>query len=691
MDFLAALTAAAVMAVSGFAPTAVGSPAPDFPIGVVLAGAVVVAVVEALFAIAGAAAADASWWEAARAGWASRLVAGACQIGVALAVTALVDVQQRLLLVLPAVLLLAHAARAHRATLVAERRAWERLATLTDALHARDTTDVVYTAVRGAADLFAGRGVEIVEAEWDDLDGRRLVRAAGDLVCFDGSPAQAPTVGWPWSVAHVMAGQSTVQPGQVRLLTRDRRAFADRDARVLGVFCAALGSCVESALAHARLEYEANHDPLTGLANRRLLKAEATELLKRGPLALLFLDLGGFKHVNDTLGHEAGDRVLVAVAERLRHAVAADGHAAARLGGDEFAVLLPNLRGTAAAHRARQIEVALCQPVELDDVQIPIRASAGMAMGTPTMDAAELLRRADIAMYQAKRSAASVTVFDPSDDTADALRLELAAQLPTAIASGQITVLFEPILALATGEAVAARAKPTWEHVAHGVLPADLWWPVATQYHPAALTKLVLYEAAAAVKTWRDHGHPIPVEIAISPSSLRDPRLPVSVLAATTQYGVHPGDLIIDIVQVEPDPVLDKLRAAGVRFVLDRFGTSTASLAILDQMPFAGLRVDRSFVAQLTKRTAAAVVKGAVRLGQDLSIAVCAEGIDTPARRRAALALGCTYGNGELLGAPQTASDLARRIEGGVDGVPGRLITAVATPSTVVAMPRRAS
>ncbi|MFC0531374.1 putative bifunctional diguanylate cyclase/phosphodiesterase [Phytohabitans kaempferiae] len=687
-----ALVAVAALSFVGRDGVVFGAPAAAYVPWVVLAGVAAGMSTEVMSATAAVVSTGAAWRDALRAGWASRLTVRAGQILLALLVTAMVAGDRRLLLLLPLVLLVGYAARMHRIAVTGERRAWERLAMITDAFHVADSGAAARTAARGAIDWF---GAEAVEVQWADLDGDRVVRATADGVEFDGRPGgdERQARNRQWTVQAIVAGQGTGELGTLRMLTFDRRMLTDRHARALGIFCAALGTSIETALGRkrativeAQLTYEATHDPMTGLANRRRLLSEASRLLSSGRTALWLLDLTGFKAVNDTFGHEAGDRLLVAVAARLRQAATVDGQLVARLGGDEFAVLFAGLSAEAATHRARQIHAAVCQSAQVDGVQIPIRGSAGLAVTSGGIDVSELLRRADVAMYQAKRAGRALTVFDPDNDTADALNLELAVQFPDAVAAGHIEVRYEPIIRLATGDIVAARATPVWRHPQRGVLPTATWWTVAAQYHAHSFTKVLLRQALAALKFWRARGHPVQVEVAVAPASINDPRFPVMVLAELAQHRLNPATLIIDVpsAPVGPEPVLDKLDAAGVKFVLDRFGSAASSLALLDAIPFAGLRIDQSLISRLGERKATAIVKGTIRLGQDLTMAVCAEGLDKPETRQVVLDLGCPFGHGPLFGSPLSADELERRLSIGVAGVPRQLGPHTARSATAV-------
>ena len=671
VDMVGAFAVVAALSFVGAGGVVSGLPVGAYVPWVLLAGVAAGACVEVLSAWAAAASTGAAWRDALRAGWASRLVMGAGQILLALLLIVVADGHRRLLLLLPVVLLTVFAARMHRMAVTGERRAWERLTMIIDAFHVADCGDAARTAARGAIDWF---DAEAVEVEWADLDGDRLVRATAAGVVFDAGPKdEGGRAGvLQWTVQAVLAGQGTGELGTLRLLTGDRRMLSDRHARALGIFCAALGTSIESALARrraavvaAQLTYEATHDSMTGLANRRRLLSEASQLLKGGRTALWLLDLTGFKAVNDALGHDAGDRLLVAVAARLRQA-AVDAQLVARLGGDEFAVLFAGLNAEAATHRARLIHAAVCLSAEVDGAQIPIRGNAGLAVSSGGIGVGELLRRADVAMYEAKRTGRVLTVFDQDNDTADTLSLELAVQFLDAVAAGHIEVKYEPIIRLVTGEVVAARATPVWRHPERGDLPVATWWNMAVQYHAHPYTKLLLREALGALEIWSGRGHPIPVELAVSPTSINDPRFPILVLAELAKRRLNPANVIVDVPSTpfEPAPTLDKLNAAGVHFVLDHFGSATSSLALLDAIPFAGLRVDQSLISRLGERKATAIVKGAIRLGQDLTIAVCADGLDTPQARQALLELGCLFGHGSLFGPPLSADEMAQRLSG---------------------------
>jgi diguanylate cyclase (GGDEF)-like protein len=634
------------------------------------------------------------------ANWDIRLIGLVMHFLVVVLVLFILDHRRELLVAVPLLVLSLHLAYSNRMRTRTERIAWQNLAAATDGLNVVELTNVLTTAVHGASDLFS---VDEVEVEvWRD-GKRRLLRGTVDEISYDGDPAKAP-VDTAQSYPVPLEGHEGKVIGELRLRFRGEVKLSEREQYTLRTFASALCTAVRNASAYAELEriagenaHAAAHDPLTGLPNRRQLLERATAQLARGATdgvtALLLIDLNHFKEVNDTLGHAAGDRVLIAVAERLRSAVrSAD--LVARLGGDEFAVLLTALPAPAVATpRAEALLGALYEPIDLDGMRITVEASGGIAVATGTGTVGELLRRADVAMYQAKRSGQRIAVYARSRDTADLGRLSLGGDLPRAVAEHEFTVKFQPIVDLATGEVVAAEALARWHHPKRGNLdPRRFLEAVERSGLLPAFAEAVLDQALIAAGTWREADFDIPVAVNVSPRSLLDARFPGAVLARLRAHDLPPDRLFLELTetltisQLEVvDDVLRQLRDGGVRLALDDFGTGYSSLSVLSRIPVHELKIDRAFVSTMeTSAEAAAVVRSTVDLARSLNLAVVAEGVESESQRHALWELGCIAGQGHLFSRPMTAGRLLAALHRGSGGRPGTLAPALHEEGSVI-------
>lgn len=595
----------------------------------------------------------------------------------------------------------------HRMHLREERRAWQQLAAATDALGSAGLDEVLHTAIRGAATLFPDLEIE-VELLADST--RRVVRGGQTGITYDGDPAGAPVARGPTLAVPLEADPGATGPlGVLRLRFRVEVKLSDHERCMLTTFAAGLSTAIRNAAAYAELArlaerhaHEAAHDSLTGLPNRRQLHERMTAALaavpRAGVVALMLLDLDHFKEVNDTLGHGAGDQVLVEVAERLR--VGAGDALVARLGGDEFAVLFTGLATPAVApSRARRVLDQLRAPIELDGVLVDPQSSAGLAVAGDTTDAVELLRRADVAMYQAKDSGRQVTVYARNRDSADRGRLALAGELPRAVEGQEFTVEFQPIADLASGTVIAAEALARWRHPDQGHLPpAAFLGLIERSGLLAAFTEAVLHRSLAAAADWHAAGFNLRVAVNLSPRSLGDPGLAKMVLHALDEYQVDPHRLTLEVTETAAINYIDiversvaRLREAGVRFALDDFGTGQSSLAAVLHLPVDQLKIDRSFVAALRNCSRSrALVCGTIEVGRQLGATVVAEGIEHPYQRRDLWELGCTAGQGSLFGWPPLPShELLATLREGHEGVPGTVAAGLHPDATVVRLPRQ--
>jgi len=618
-----------------------------------------------------------------------RLIGFGARFVVAVCILLIIRADPRLLLAVPPLVLSLHVAYSARIRGRAEQEAWQHLARATDALNVVDLDDVLRTAVTQAAELFSADEVEIALR-----DGGRTVRGdAGGAITYDGSGDEPTTVDGTVVPAALEGRDRTADVGVLRLRFRGVVELSERERYTLRTFASALCTAVRNAQAYAELArvaeehaHAATHDALTGLANRRHLLDEGAAQLgirhAEGVTALVLIDLNHFKEVNDTLGHAAGDQVLVQVAERLRGA-AHGNDLVARLGGDEFAVLLRGLPAPAvAAHRAENLLAALHEPFDLDGMRISVEASGGIAAAPASGGMAELLRRADVAMYQAKRAGQRISTYAPTRDTADLGRLTLGGDLPRAVADHEFTVNFQPIVDLGTGQITGAEALARWHHPTHGIIdPLRFLDAVERSGLLPAFAEAILDQALIAATTWREAGFDVPVAVNVSPRSLLDARFPGSVLARLRAHDLPPDRLVLELTETLTlsqldvvDRVLSRLRDEGVRLALDDFGTGYSSLSLLSRIPVHELKIDRSFVTAMESSTeAAAVIRSTLDLGRSLDLTVVAEGVESEPQRRALWEQGCASGQGHLFARPMPVGTLLAALHRGAGGSPGLL------------------
>jgi len=648
-----------------------------------------------------------SFAQVSRTNWDIRLAINVASVLLTGAALGLIALDPRLMIAMPLAQLVLYLVYMHRMHLRAERSTWEQLAAATDALSGVDLKGVLSTAARGAVAVFNARQAQV---ELWDVEPCRLVRADAQGVLYDGASSAAPPPPAPLTASRLLGGRDGSAIGVLRLaLPTPMAGLHGREESTLRAYGASLTTAILNARAYADLHdqserhaQDARRDPLTGLDNRRALLdriGTAQEHPGSGTLALALVDLNRFKEVNDTLGHAFGDHLLVEVGGRLDAAAKDNGARVARLGGDEFAILLDNLPAPATAiHRARRILDCLREPVGLAGMQITVQASAGIALAGPGVSAGELLRRADVAMYQAKRAGVSIVDYQHGRDTADHRQLSLGGELARAVAEGEFTVRFQPIVDLGSGEAVAAEALTRWQHPRHGVLLPKQWLPIVERSDLlGAFTSRVLRQALLGLREWKSAGFDLAVALNVSPHSLLDPAFPTLVLDELRAHRLDPGSLVLELAETASvgqlqavERVLTGLRNAGVRLALDDFGTGHSSLSVVSEIPVHELKIDRTFVAAMrTSAQAAAAVRSTVELGRSLGLTVVAEGVETADQRQALWELGCTAGQGHLFGRAMKAGELLEALRDGIDGVRGSLATSLHRGATVIALRNR--
>ena len=429
------------------------------------------------------------------------------------------------------------------------------------------------------------------------------------------------------------------------------------------------------ALAESRRQ--AMTDDLTGLANRRAFKQRLAELTESASvsgdtLALTLIDLDGFKELNDTLGHHAGDIVLDQIGDRLRETIR-PGHFLARLGGDEFAVLMPGVDGASAALAStEELRAAARAGITLAEMRIRIDASAGVALlGDHARTGDVLLRHADVAMYQAKAQRTGCRLYDPTSDRHSRDRLQLTGELRDAIANDELVAYFQPKVSMSSGRPVGAEALVRWLHPERGLVPPTEFVPVAEQTGlMRPLTEWVLRRSLEACARWRDGGHDLTVAVNVAAANLLDEAFPGTVHALLAQTGVAPERLVLEITEnsVMSDPqrgqsVLRELRALGVQLSLDDFGTGHSSLAYLATLPVQELKIDRSFVTHEVTRTNELIVSSVADLARSLGLRLVAEGIEDEDSWVRLRRHGCHQAQGFWMSRPLPEQELAVWLE----------------------------
>jgi diguanylate cyclase (GGDEF)-like protein len=423
------------------------------------------------------------------------------------------------------------------------------------------------------------------------------------------------------------------------------------------------------ARASRALRHQALHDALTDLPNRTLLHRRADRVLRGdGLAAMLLIDLDRFKEVNDTLGHDYGDALLIEVADRLQ-AVLRRGDTLARMGGDEFAVLLDGVPDrSAVAELAGRLQDALRRPFALRGVAVELEASIGVAL-YPEHGATvgELLQRADVAMYDAKRGRRGIAAYSAERDPYSADRLGLLAELRQAIERDELVLHYQPKISLLTGELTGVEALVRWQHPTRGLLPPAEFVPFAERTGAVAdLTRWVVDNALAQCRAWRDQGIDVPVAVNLAAANIVDVTLPDAIGRALERQGLPADRLGCELSEhtVMADPVrasdvLAGLRELGVGLSLDDFGTGHSSLAYLKRLPLDEVKIDRSFVAAMAHdENDAVIVRSTIDLARNLGLRVVAEGVETAEIMETLTDLRCDVAQGYHISRPVPAGEL---------------------------------
>jgi diguanylate cyclase (GGDEF)-like protein/PAS domain S-box-containing protein len=510
-------------------------------------------------------------------------------------------------------------------------------------LEGRLAADFIHGEDRPGAEAAYRR---MIAADEDSLRlEQRLVRSDGELRSVDAAV----------SLVRDSAGQQTFAIAMIQDVTKRREAEA-------------------ALVAQAELnEYQALHDGLTGLANRNLFRDRIDHAVKAArrqgtDIAVLMMDLDRFKEINDSLGHAAGDALLVELSRRLTGLLRAS-DTVARLGGDEFGLLLPEQAAPgdalAAAERVRR---AIEEPVVVQGVPLSIEVSIGIALYPGHgEDVDTLLQHADVAMYKAKEENAGCGFYDSESGRHDTARLTLVGELRRALEEHELTLYYQPKARLCDGEVHSVEALLRWVHADRGVVLPDDFIPLAQQtglMNP--LTMYVIDEAVRQARVWQEDGLRLPIAVNLSNRNLLDVEFPQHVQGLLDWWEVDPGLLQLEITESNmlADPartqlVLERLSAMGIRLSIDDFGTGYSSLSHLKRLPINEIKIDRSFVMNMDENEDdAAIVRSTIELGRNLRLVVVAEGVESKRTWDRLNALGCSVAQGYYLSRPVPAPQL---------------------------------
>jgi diguanylate cyclase len=428
----------------------------------------------------------------------------------------------------------------------------------------------------------------------------------------------------------------------------------------------------EMARTNERVAYLAYHDPLTDLPNRSLLQdrlhqAILTARREHKTLALLALDLDGFKEINDGLGHHAGDRVLQQIAARLSRTLR-QSDTIARIGGDEFAVLLPSTDLDGAILAARKILHELELPLVVDDQPLMAPCSIGIA-AFPAHAAAshELMQKADFAMYLAKADRSGFAIYQADRDRHTEERMALTNALKRGLDHGQFVLEYQPIVELRTGKVQGVEALLRWDHPEQGRLPPKDF--IRAAEHSGLITPLTTFAIDLAFAEWPTGAEQCPPTIAVnlSPRSLHDVSFPSRIREMLAARQVEPSMLALEITEnlIMSDPersnrCLNELHDMGIRLIVDDFGTGYSSLSYLRKLPVDQLKIDRSFVIGLASGEDDALVRSIIDLAHNLRLKVIAEGVESADVRELLLQFGCDAAQGHFISRPAPRTEIAK-------------------------------
>ncbi len=425
-----------------------------------------------------------------------------------------------------------------------------------------------------------------------------------------------------------------------------------------------------------RLEHLANHDSLTDLPNRLLLNQKLPGILERAAasqssVAVCYIDVDNFKNINDSSGHDTGDEFLRAIAERLRHVVSSE-DLVARISGDEFVVVSMAKEAIVFDAIARRITSHLRAPLVFSGREYSVSVSMGVAVyPTDGSDAADLLRSADIALYRAKeRGRDNYQFFAPEMNDRVHQRMQLEQALRVALQEQQISVHYQPVMDLRSQKIAALEALARWRHPELGDIPPSQFIPIAEESGLIVeLGEAVLRQVCHQISTWSHAGLPVvPVSVNVSAQQLQRTNIRERVLAICSEAGINPRLLQVELTESTVMREIDRqigalegLRAAGVRISIDDFGTGYSSLSYLKHLPIDHLKIDRSFVRDMTvDANDAAIVSAIISMARSLRLETIAEGVETRQHAMRLASLGCGYAQGYLYSRPVPAAECAK-------------------------------
>jgi len=562
--------------------------------------------------------------------------------------------------------------RAEVALQESEKRMRSVLDNVSDGLATIDPAGIIESANPAVVKLFGYSEQELTGQQAD------ILIATTHRSAFDNYLQRRLTLDIPVSGAHETMGKrkngslfplefivSSMQIGSRHLFIATLRDISDRKAHT------------------DALEYQALHDALTGLPNRslfgdRLRQALLAARRNQKMFGVLLLDLDRFKDINDALGHDRGDSLLQEVTARLRGVLRAT-DTVARLGGDEFAVLTTDAKHPEdVVATARKILASLEGPFAIGDQMIETGASIGIAMyPVHGDDPSTLLRRADVAMYVAKRSGGGYALYQPEQEAQTLRRSGLAGELRRSIPQGELLLHYQPQVTLATGAIQTVEALVRWNHPREGLMPPDRFIPMAEEtgiIHP--LTAWVIDAALTQLCKWLADGIDVSISLNVSPRNIEDHSLEEMVARALGNFKVEPSRLTLEITEgvamaAAAAKALHRLHDIGVRLALDDFGTGYSSLLYLMRLPVNEIKIDRSFVSALASDTdSAAIVRSAVGLGHNLGLRVVAEGLQDRIAETILVEAGCDAAQGFLVGRPVEDSEITALLMQHSDAAP---------------------
>jgi diguanylate cyclase (GGDEF)-like protein/PAS domain S-box-containing protein len=547
-----------------------------------------------------------------------------------------------------------------------ERRGQDRLAAMVE-----HSSDVVLLVDAAGVIRYASPGLaSTLGHRTNDWTGRSVI----DLVSSDDRDAAATELRRTVGLGH--GGMVKFEASLVRV-DGERRRMEATIANLIGGdavdgLVATFRDVTEQRNLERQLSHRAFHDELTGLANRALFLDRMDHALRvvrpdADPVVVLFVDLDDFKSVNDALGHGVGDQMLRAIAERIRR-VSGVGDTPARLGGDEFALLLEDSGGVdRAIDVAEQLLTDLHDPVPLAGYDLTVLASVGIAVSTPGMTTASLLRDADIAMYEAKRAGKSqIKIFDPAMRLSASRHLEFRSDLSNAVEREQLRLVFQPMVDLRTRQVVGAEALLRWQHPTRGDVSPSEFIPIAERAGLIVpIGKWVIDESFRAASRWQAGG-PQQLSVNVSASQIRSPEFVEHIGEALAEHGLDPGCVTLEITETmlvdeieSASGNLVALRELGVRIAIDDFGTGYCSLSYLQKFPVDIVKIDRQFIHELDSHPKhATLARTILQMTAGLGLVSVAEGIERPGQLRVLQELGCTLGQGFLLSEPLESYDL---------------------------------